>query len=285
VARWLLLVLVVSCGTRPAAVLDSGVTTVVVDGDAGVVEDAGSDAGLVLDSGAPDAGVTIVDLDRDGLDDAFEARLAVEYLPSLSHHPNDDCPLGGLIFRARPHPQDPSLVFIVYSYLLERDCGIGSHVGDNEAFGITVNPAKPAPAGLTAMRAISHQNTLCEKITTCGTCGSLAACEAGDAGRPRYFSSRNKHGGYVQKSSCQLIAVCTDDCAVGERFGVPMVNVGEPGAHLVEDLTDAGFITRDAGWTRTELFHFNPWGPEDFGGAGAPAGDLVDPAFDTPPCR
>ncbi|MBL8949204.1 MAG: hypothetical protein JNK82_00405 [Myxococcaceae bacterium] len=280
-----MLLVLLACGTRPTP-FDAGLDTD-AGSDAGDEADAGTavaDAGTVVDAGAlVDAG-TLVDLDRDGLDDALEARLAVEYLPSLSLHPNDECPLGGMIYRARPHPMNPALVFIVYSWLFERDCGIGSHVGDNEAFGVTINPARPPPLGLTAVKAISHQNTLCQKVTACGACAGLDPCEAGDGGRPRLYSSRNKHAGYVQKKSCVLLAICTDDCAAGERFGVPLVNVGEPGAHLVEDLTDAGFITADAGWTRAEVFHFNPWGPDDFGGAGAPAGDLVDPAFDTPAC-
>ncbi len=296
-ARWLALVLV-ACGTRPAPPLpdasfeDAGVDAgfdAALDGgfdsgfDGGF--DAGLDAGATADAGAPDSGAALVDLDRDGLDDALEARLAVEYLPSLSQHPSEDCPLGGIIFRARPHPQNPALVLIVYSHLYERDCGIGSHVGDNEAFGVTVNPAKPAPAGITALKAIAHQNTVCQKVTACGTCAGLGACEAADGGRPRLYASRNKHGKYAQKSSCQVLSVCTDDCAAGEQLGVPLLNVGEPNAHLVEDLTDGGFISSDAGWTRAELFHFDPWGPSDFGGAGAPSGDLVDPAFETPACE
>jgi hypothetical protein len=287
VLRCCLLVLVAGCGTRPPVEPD----------DAGQPElDAGStdDAGQVIDAGAPDAGTTGgfdggydagADLDRDGLPDAFEERIAVDYLPSLSLHPSDGCPLGGLAYRVRPHPRDPALLHIVFTYLFERDCGIGSHVGDNEAFGITVNPAKSAPEGITAMKAISHQKTLCEKVTECGSCNGLKACDAGDAGRPRLYSSRGKHGGYVDKSVCTLVAICPDDCAAGERLGVPLVNVGEPSAHLVNDLTDAGFITAANGWTRSELFHFDPWGPVDFGGAGLPADDLVDPSFDTAACR
>jgi hypothetical protein len=207
------------------------------EADATVTEDAGADAGV--DAGT-DAGIT--DRDLDGLDDVYEARIAADYLPSLSLHPRDDCPLGLIIYRLRRHPADPSLLFILYDHLYERDCGIGSHTGDNETFAITVNPSKPAPAGITAMKAIAHQNTLCEKVTACGTCGGLAACDVNAQGRPRRYASRNKHGGYVQKSVCTLISVCPDDCAVGEQTGVPLVNVGEPNARLVEDLTAAEVV-------------------------------------------
>jgi hypothetical protein len=33
-----------------------------------------------------------------------------------------------------------------------------------------------------------------------------------------------------------------------------------------------------------ELFHFDPWKDQNFGGAGNVSQDLVDPAFDTPAC-
>ena len=153
-----------SCGsTQPITAVDSGVEAQ----DSGVVlVDAGVDSGVPdageADAGAPDAGVPDAgvdagmpsgDLDGDGLDDAYEARLALDYLPVQGVHPQDGCPLGGIVYRARKHPLDPTLVFIVYVHLFERDCGITSHVGDNEVFSVTINPATPAPGGITAMRA------------------------------------------------------------------------------------------------------------------------------------
>ena len=288
-----------SCGsTQPIVdagdeVEDSGV--IVVDSgapDAGGVIDAGTpDAGSVdsgsVDAGVEDAGVdagtTSVDLDGDGLDDAHEARLAQDYLPVLGVHPQDGCPLGGIVYRARRHPLDPTLVFIVYVHLFERDCGLTSHVGDNEVFSVTINPATPAPAGLTALRAISHQNTICQKVSTCGTCGGTSACETQN-GRPIVYFSKDKHGGYTSLSAGNQLT-CLDQCVVGNRLGVPLVNAGEPNAHLTEDLTDAGFITAANGWTQASVMHFNPWGTPDFGGAGNVADDLTDTAFDTPACR
>lgn len=298
-SRRLLLFLFVasSCGTRPIGVddagaePDAGVETLDAGGaDAGGTDAGGTDAGSEdaglpdagpPDSGSPDAGV---DLDGDGLDDALEARLAQDYLPVLGVHPQDGCPLGGIVYRARPHPLDPTLVFIIYDHLFERDCGITQHVGDNEVFAITINPATPAPLGITAMRAISHQATICQRVTTCATCGGATACETNGSGRPIIYYSKDKHGGYASLSGCNTLT-CLDQCAVGDRPGVPLVNVGEPNAHLTEDLTDAGFITAANGWTEAEVLHFNPWGAPDFAGAGNVALDLIDPAFDTPACR
>jgi hypothetical protein len=260
--------------------------------DAGQSADSGTpspDAGTVEDAGIDeDAGTTAADAgqgpdsDGDGLSDAVEADLAQRFLPNLSLHPQDTCPLGGIVYRARPHPMDSSLVLVFYDHLYERDCGIGSHTGDAESFSITVSLAKNA---VTAVKAISHRGTTCEKITSCGTCGTLAACDLAPSGKPRVYASRGKHGTYVQKSACSVFSLCPDDCAEGDQQGVPLINLGEPSAHLVGDLTDAGFITTANGWTKTELFHYDPWGPEKFSGGGRVSEDLVDPMFDAQACQ
>jgi hypothetical protein len=242
----------------------------------GAATDAGTGGGL------PDGG--IVDLDHDGLDDTFEENLARSYLPVLSVDPNDKCPLDAIVYRVRKHPQDPALIHIIYDHLFQDDCGLTSHVGDNEVFAITVNPSKPAPQGITAMKAISHQNTPCQKITTCGTCMALTACELNASSRPRVYSSKDKHGSYTSLTGCNQLT-CLDTCVVADRPNVPMINAGEPNGHLTEDLTDGGLITTANGWTKMQLFHVNPWAPVNFGGAGSIAGDLVDPGFDTAACN
>lgn len=287
----LILFAVSNCGVRPAEDLDAGQPDASVEPQDAGAEDAGTpDAGTPdagpIDAGAPDAGAPDAgfDLDLDGLDDALEAQLAQSYLPVLGVHPQDACPLGGIVYRARKHPLDPTLVFLVYVYLFERDCGLTSHVGDNEVFSITINPATPAPQGITAMRAISHQNTICQRVGTCGSCSGLSPCELNSSGRPQVYFSKDKHGGYVTLSGCNTLT-CLDQCTMGDRPGVPLVNAGEPTAHLTEDLTDAGFITMANGWTQALVLHFNPWGSDDFAGAGNVAEDMVDPAFDLPACR
>ena len=114
--------------------------------------------------------------------------------------------------------------------------------------------------------------------------GGLSACEANGSGRPLVYFSKDKHGSYASLTGCGTLT-CLDTCAVGDRPGVPLVNAGEPSAHLTENLTDGGFITAANGWTQQALFNFNPWGPTNLGGAGSVAGDLVDPAFELPACR
>lgn len=226
-----------------------------------------------------------VDRDLDGVGDLLEDTAARVYLPFLSGHPDDACPLSGIVFRARPHPDDARLLHVTYSRLYERDCGLSSHVGDNEAFGATIDPSAPPPLGLVALRAVSHQGTPCERTTTCGSCPGLGACTAAPDGRPALFSSRDKHGGAVDiAAGCGLLS-CFDSCEMSEVSDEPpLLNVGEPDAPLVSDLTDAGFIHAGEGWTNAAVFHHDPWGDAAFGGAGVVAGDLVDDAFVTPAC-
>jgi hypothetical protein len=253
--------------------------------DAGDSADGGLDAGG--DAGTADAG-PVEDLDQDGLPDSYEAQVAGDYLPIIAIHPEDGCPLGGIVFRARPHPENPTLIHIIYDHLFEKDCGLTGHVGDNEVFSVTINPAKPLSEGVTFMRAISHQGTICAKDTACGVCDNTQACETGDDGgvtRPILYSSKDKHGGYVTLAECNQWT-CFDQCSAAPRTVVQLVNAGEPGAHLTEDLTAAGLITSANGWTEQTLFNFNPWeAGKEFGTAGVVADDLVDPAFDTPPCE
>lgn len=243
-----------------------------------------ADASPVAPDAAPPA--PILDADHDGLDDAFEQRLAEDYLPYLSLDPNDGCALDGLVARVRKHPADPTKIVIVYSHLFQRDCGLNGHVGDNEAFGIALDPAIPAPGGILAIRTASHQNTVCERITECTTCAGdpRTACDLAPDGShmwPVLFASKGKHGQYATQGKCSPTASCFDQCSMNPtRTRPPIVNAGEPTAPLTHDLTADGFITAANGWTEPALTHHDPWNSAvDFGNAGNIAGDLVDPEF------
>jgi polyhydroxybutyrate depolymerase len=222
-----------------------------------------------------------VDPDCDGIDQDLEDQMARDYLPFISHHPEEECPRGGIVYRARKHPIDPTKVFITYVTLYENDCGVGGHVGDDEVFGVTIDPAVPAPGGILAIKAIGHQGTACEQVTDCGTCEGDNVCdtlEKDGAPYPVVFHSKDKHAGYAH-DDCNFF--CDNDgCGFAAApADLPMVNVGEPGARLVDNLTTEGFINAENGWTEQELFDFDPWAPGDFGSAGDVSDDLVDLAF------
>jgi hypothetical protein len=229
----------------------------------------------------------IVDDDGDGLLDDVELQLARDYLPYLSLDPGDGCPRSGLVARVRKHPADPTKILIVYSHVFERDCGLGGHVGDNEAFGIAIDPSLPAPAGILAIKTASHQGTPCERISECSTCATDTRdrCDLA-SGWPVLYASKDKHGQYATKDRCSLLGTCFDQCTLAAaRTTPPIVNAGEPDHPLVTDLTAQGFITPANGWTEPDLMNFDPWTTtSDFGGAGNIAGDLQDATFEPAAC-
>lgn len=230
------------------------------------------------DSSIDAPNVPLVDKDNDGLDDAYELKLATDYLPFISLDPGDGCTRSGLAVRVRKHPGDATKIHIVYDHLFETDCGLNGHTGDNEAFGVLIDPAKPAPAGILAIRTASHQNTPCEKITECSTCGDgRTACEM-KSGFPVLYASKDKHGQYASK--CSTFGTCFDTCTLAQTaHRPPITNVGEPDGKLVTNLTTQGFINAMNGWTKAELMNLDPWGTTDFGGAGNVADDFVDATF------
>jgi hypothetical protein len=232
-----------------------------------------------------------VDADHDGLEDAYETRLAREYMPYISLDPDERCARDGLVARVRKHPADATKILIVYSHLFEHDCGFGSHVGDNEAFGIVIDPTRPAPEGILAIKTVSHQNTRCKRITECSTCpgDGRPACDlASDGGAewPVLYASNGKHGQYATLGQCPLLGTCFDVCTLSKtRTRPPVVNIGEPGAPLVDDLTTQGFVNAANGWTEPSLLHVDPWNAPHFGTAGNMAGDLTDDTFTPGLCR
>lgn len=245
-------------------------------------------------SSGPDAasaadGAASADDDGDGIPDDREAMLAAAYLPFINVDPNDGCPLGGMLYRVFAHPMDPTLISIIYDHLYQSDCGLAGHNGDDEAFGITVDPTVPPPAGIIAMVAISHQGTFCEVDSSCGKCPGQTACPTvmlNGQSWPVIYSSENKHGSYVSLADCAS-SLCFDSCSQATApTTLPLSNAGEPGGHLVENLTTMGFITAANGWTDMSLFNFNPWdASKTFGGAGNIAGDLVDTSFVAAACH
>ncbi len=234
------------------------------------------------------ASVSATDQDRDGLDDAMELAWAHDYLPYLSISPEDHCPTAGIIVRVTPS-QTTGFVHLLYDVLYDQDCGIGGHIGDDERFATTIDPMMPPPAGIVAIKAVSHKGSACEKASECGRCAGQSACATlveNGAPWPAVWAARDKHGNYVDRAqTCQITNTCLDDCDDRPSPAMlPIVNVGEPCSPLVHNLTTEGFITSANGWTNQELFNYDPWGTQPFGGANVLANDLTDSTFDTPAC-
>ncbi len=295
--RVVFLLVLVGCGVPTKGASDSAVTssdTTTTDSqsvDSQSVDSHAADSVTDTSDGGSDSGTgdtaSAADLDGDGLLDVDEQRIAAAYLPFISLPPDDGCPTMGVLFRATPHPLDPTKLHIVYDLLYDNDCGVGGHVGDDEVFAVTVDPAVAAPGGILAIVAIAHQNTLCEKDSMCGCGGgALTACsltvwDGGDW--PEVFPSIGKHGNYLYDSDCEGACLFTNYCALATTPPSPiLVNAGEPDHPLTRDLTTSGLVTAENGWTNAELFDYDPWGDSNFGGAGNVTSDLTDTAFDTP---
>jgi hypothetical protein len=251
--------------------------------DARANADASADANANADANA-DAGDPNADADGDGIPDAQEAKLAAEYMPFVSIHPDDGCRVHGILYRLSPHPSSPSRVMMWVDVLYNEDCGANGHPGDDEMFGVVIDPWVAAPGGILAIRGISHQGTPCEHDTTCGVCSGMTACSTGKKAGvdyPAVYSSKDKHGNYADMSTCSGSFICDfGGCALdAQSDDSPLVNAGEPGHPLVHDLTTDAFVTTANGWTESSLLHFDPWKPGIFGGAGDISQDLVDPSF------
>jgi hypothetical protein len=243
-----------------------------------------------------------VDLDQDGLDDRWELQVAQDYLPYVSLSTTEDCgPPDGFAVRVSPHPQDasrpPRYLEIRYDHLYQVDCGTAGHNGDDENFSITVDTTLPAPAGIMVIAAISHRNTACEHDSWCvqqswsaSPCSGYATCDkpsmgSGRDGYPVVYVSKDKHGDYATMNGC-IFGCDFGSCELNPMPDLPpMVNVGEPSHPLVNNLTTQGFINFDAGWSDQTLFDYDPWGGQQFGGAGTVSADLTDSALDTPICQ
>lgn len=251
-------------------------------GSGGAAGSGAASGGGAAGSGATGGGDAGVDADGDGLLDSEELSLAEQYFPYYSLAPGDACPLHAVLFRATPNSDDPTKITIWYVVLFQDDCGALGHVGDDEVFGALIDPAVPPPAGILALRAISHQGTLCEKITTCGSLAKCSACTtASKNGKqfPVVYASKDKHGAYTDTGECAL-SCDFNSCALNPSFDTPkLLNAGEPGKPLTNDLTASGLITPANGWTKPELQNFDPWKAQDFGSAGDVSNDLVDTAF------
>lgn len=226
------------------------------------------------------------DADHDGIDDAREVALAKAYFPYYSVDSRDECSRHGVLFRLSPHPEYAGKIAIWYVVLYERDCGrfgLGAHVGDDEGFSAVIDPEVPPPLGILALRAISHQNTVFERQTNCGSLPGHEPCGTADiAGKPYpvVFSSANKHGQYVSQFACNTWPNDLGACSLGKAPDEPpFVNAGERGHPLCGDLTREGFVTPQNGWTEPGLMHFDPWGNRKFGKAGNVTEDLTDKAF------
>ena len=239
----------------------------------------------VADLAIGDHNFTATDRDGDGLLDADEDRYASAYLPYLSVAPDDACPTSGLVVRVSPIAPAP-LVALRYVWLFDRSCTLVDAVGDGGSFVVVIDPRQPPPAGLVSMRAIARRDTGCQRISTCGQCAGQLTCATLGAALPGVWAGRDRHALFVDRPSfCTQTPPCQVLCADAPSPTLPpIVNLGEPEAALVRDLTDGGFIRTELGWQSSALLHYDPWGDAPFGALPSVKSMLTDSAIDPPVC-
>ena len=224
------------------------------------------------------------DDDRNGLDDDLERDVAQANLPLIALAPDEHCGAPrAIVYRVRRHPDAPRRLAIAYVVLYDRDCGsLNGHLGDNEAFAITVDlNARPGAAATVGVMAQAHRGTLCESTSTCSSAPGSSACGTSLPPSPAQpggtrvviYSSRDKHSNYLDVNTC--LGNCVDACTLGPPLTAPLLDVGQPDFPLVHDLTDANLILGADGW-ELPLLHFDPWSTGLFGGAGYPRDQLLN---------
>jgi hypothetical protein len=104
-------------------------------------------------------------------------------------------------------------------------------------------------------------------------------------GTPAVWAGQNRHAIYVNRPvSCTQTLPCQVSCEDAAPAMPPIVDVGEPDAPTVHDLTDAGFIRPELGWMSPELQHYDPWGNAPFGALPPLSTLLTGAKIDAPAC-
>jgi hypothetical protein len=181
------------------------------------------------------------DADRDGIDDALERRLLVEFAPTfvLSAKECDGLPAEFRVDVARPEvvarngtiygrvtPHGANSVEAHYYHLWARDCGRFGHDLDVEhvsALLVERNGRWQAEHWYAA----AHEDTVCDASAI----APARALDARDKG-PRIWVSRGKHASFLSKGACKW-GCGGDVCDSGRTFRpANIVNLGEAGMPL-----------------------------------------------------
>jgi hypothetical protein len=188
-----------------------------------------------------------IDSDQDGMSDALEQALLIQFAPAFMVARNDcseipaefapdmktptvkaeDGTIYGQVFPAKSSNSDLSVAEIHYYHLWKRDCGPHGHHLDTEHVSVLVSASGSQP-GSEEWKALywyaaAHENTVCDvsQITRAST---LQAEKHG----PKVWISHGKHASYLNETLCN--AGCGADKCV-DMVPLPpgkIVNLGEP---------------------------------------------------------
>ncbi len=188
------------------------------------------------------------DLDRDGLNDAFEQALLERFRPTfmLSASECDVMPSefqagkkdpvkpernGTIYGRVFPTATGGSIE-IHYYHLWARDCGFGQHPLDIEHVAVLVEaPAPVSFAGEYKAKywfASGHQGTVCDAANG-ARASDIAAVTSGGT----VWISRGKHASFLSQDACNRLGCGGDSCEIMSAMPPgKLINIGEAGAPM-----------------------------------------------------
>jgi hypothetical protein len=185
---------------------------------------------------------TAQDLDRDGLDDAFEQVLLQRFLPVFYVSAGECDGLPASFVRGTEHPVVAArngtihgrafpafegAVELHYFHLWARDCGRGGHDLDAEHVSALIEPQADGTWAARLWYAAAHEDTICDQSS-----GARAATLGAVTAGARVYISRGKHASYLERGHCSR-GCGGDACPLGQPIAVSaLLNIGEPGAPL-----------------------------------------------------
>lgn len=190
------------------------------------------------------------DRDGDGMSDALEQSLLVQFVPQFmvsvrdcagipaEINPGDGPPTvkaeNGAIYGQVFPLSDPAaqpIAEIHYYDLWARDCGADGHSLDAEHIAVLVQASGPVLATATWKArywyAAAHEHTVCD-VSQIARASTLHAETHG----ARVWISEGKHAGFLSPTFCKH-GCGNDKCSDVARLTVPrLINLGEPGRPL-----------------------------------------------------
>jgi hypothetical protein len=189
-----------------------------------------------------------VDSDGDGMSDALEQALLVQFAPAFlverrdcsnlpaEFEPNTTAPtvkaeegaLYGQVFPAKSSTGALPVAEIHYYHLWRRDCGPHGHPLDTEHVSVLVSASQSSSATAKWKAdywyAGAHENTICD-VSHLARAATLQATEHG----AKVWISQGKHASYLNPALCQA-GCAADRCAnTVALHTAKIINLGEPG--------------------------------------------------------
>ena len=189
-----------------------------------------------------------VDSDHDGLSDALEQELLVQFMPSfmIGQHDcsirpaefetgismpkvaADNGTIYGQAFPAKTPNDHTTMAELHFYHLWRKDCGGHGHALDTEHVAVLIQ-ASDAHTGTTNWKAVywyagAHENTVCD-VSQIARASTLHAEDHG----AKIWISPGKHASYLNGTLCAT-GCGADRCeAMTELVPAKLVNLGEPG--------------------------------------------------------